>query len=174
MSIHTPPTQKQNKTKSKTKQNKTKQNKAKGRELNSAANSASQPAAGHSLSFIITIVIITLGCDLFVGLAAESCGQIWLPRLTKTKHPHPHTPTPAHTPTPQPKTNQKYRYIKGTISDRTFQTSLFSKPTDFLHIQRKLHCSSLPIYNKSPENSIVFFLGGEDNSLLLGINYRRR
>ena len=53
----------------------------KGRELNSAATLASQPAAGHSLSFIITIVIMTLGWGLFVGLAAESCDRIWLPCL---------------------------------------------------------------------------------------------
>ena len=53
----------------------------KGWELNSAATSASQPAAGHSLSFIITIVIMTLGWGLFVGLAAESCRRIWLSRL---------------------------------------------------------------------------------------------
>ena len=33
----------------------------KGRELNLAATLASQPAAGHSLNFIITIVIMTLG-----------------------------------------------------------------------------------------------------------------
>ena len=32
-----------------------------GRELNSAATLASQPAIGHSLSFITTIVIMTLG-----------------------------------------------------------------------------------------------------------------
>ena len=32
-----------------------------GRELNLAATLASQPAAGHSLNFIITIVIMTLG-----------------------------------------------------------------------------------------------------------------
>ena len=35
--------------------------------------------------------------------------------------------------------------IKGTISDRQFQTSLFSKPLDFFAYQRKLHCNSLPI-----------------------------
>ena len=54
---------------------------SKGWELNSAATLASQPAAGHRLSFIITIVIMTLGWGLFVGLAAESCGRIWLPCL---------------------------------------------------------------------------------------------
>ena len=32
-----------------------------GRKLNSATALASQPAASHSLSFIITTVIITLG-----------------------------------------------------------------------------------------------------------------
>ena len=53
----------------------------KGRELNSAATLASQPAASHSLSFIITVVNMTLGWGLFVGLAAESCGRIWLPCL---------------------------------------------------------------------------------------------
>ena len=43
--------------------------------LNLAATLASQPAAGHSLSFIITIVIMTLGWGLFVGLAVESYGR---------------------------------------------------------------------------------------------------
>ena len=55
----------------------------KGRELQSAATSALQPAAGHCLSFITTVVFMDLGWGLFVGLAAESCGQIWLPCLTK-------------------------------------------------------------------------------------------
>ena len=55
---------------------------AKGWELNSASTLASQPAADHSLSFIITIVIMTLGWGLFVGLAAESCSRIWLPCLS--------------------------------------------------------------------------------------------
>ena len=59
--------------------------KNKGWELSSAATLASQPAAGHSLSFIITIVIMTLGWGLFVGLAAEGCGQIWLPCLTSSR-----------------------------------------------------------------------------------------
>ena len=56
---------------------------AKGRELNSAATLASQPAAGHcnSLSFIVNIVIMDLGWGLFVGLVAESCSRIWLPCL---------------------------------------------------------------------------------------------
>ena len=49
--------------------------------LNSAPSLASQPAASHSFSFIITNVIMTLGWGLFVGLAAESCGRIWLRRL---------------------------------------------------------------------------------------------
>ena len=51
-------------------------NKGKVWELNSAATLASQPVADHSLSFIITIVIMTLGWGLFVGLATESWGQI--------------------------------------------------------------------------------------------------
>ena len=34
--------------------------------------------SGHSLSFIITIVIMILGWGLFMGLAAESCGWIRL------------------------------------------------------------------------------------------------
>ena len=51
---------------------------AKGRELNSAATLASQRVACHSLSFIITIVIMTLGWGLSVELAAESCSRIWL------------------------------------------------------------------------------------------------
>ena len=50
--------------------------------------------------------------------------------------------------------------IKGTISDRTYQTSLFSKPQIFFfffffwHFQRELHRNSLPRYNNSLENSI--------------------
>ena len=44
-------------------------------------NLASKPAASHSFSFIITNVIMTLGWGLFVGLAEESCGRIWLRRL---------------------------------------------------------------------------------------------
>ena len=62
----------------------------KERELNSAATLASQPAAGLILSFIITIVIMTLGWSLFVRLATESCGQIgshanllWISKLLK-------------------------------------------------------------------------------------------
>ena len=43
---------------------------------------ASQPATGHSLSFIITLVVTTLGRGLFVGLAAESYSRIWLPYLS--------------------------------------------------------------------------------------------
>ena len=54
----------------------------KGTGLNSATTLASQPAAGHSLSLFITIVIMTLGWGLLVELAAESCGQILLPCLT--------------------------------------------------------------------------------------------
>ena len=53
----------------------------KGRELNSAATLASRHVAGHSPSFIIIIVIMTLGWGLLWGLAAESCGRIWLPCL---------------------------------------------------------------------------------------------
>ena len=53
-----------------------------GWELNSAASLASQPVAGHSLSFIITIGIMTLSWGLFVGLATESCGRIWLQCLS--------------------------------------------------------------------------------------------
>ena len=41
-----------------------------GRELNLAPTVASQPAVGLSLSFIISIVFMTLGWGLFVGLAA--------------------------------------------------------------------------------------------------------
>ena len=54
----------------------------KGRVLNSAPILALQPSACHSLRFIITIVFMTLGKGLFVGLAAESCDRIWLPCLT--------------------------------------------------------------------------------------------
>ena len=53
----------------------------KGREPNSAAALASQPAAGHSLSFIYGYCFMTLGWGLLVGPAAESCSRIWLPRL---------------------------------------------------------------------------------------------
>ena len=53
----------------------------KGQELNSAATLTSQPAAGHTLSFIISIVIMTLACGLFVGLAVEICGRTWFPCL---------------------------------------------------------------------------------------------
>ena len=60
----------------------------KERELNSAANLASQPAANHSLNLIITVVIMTLGWGLFVGLATESCCRIWLPCLSETLHVH--------------------------------------------------------------------------------------
>ena len=58
------------------------ENMSKGRELHSVATLALQPTAGHSLSFIITIVIMTLGWGLFVGPAAESCGRIRLPCLS--------------------------------------------------------------------------------------------
>ena len=51
--------------------------------LNSAATLASQPAASHCLSFIITVGIMTLGWGLFVGLAAESRSQIWFPCLNE-------------------------------------------------------------------------------------------
>ena len=57
------------------------ENLPKGRELNLPAILASQPAAGHSLSFVVTVVIMTLGWGLFVGLTAESCGRIWPPCL---------------------------------------------------------------------------------------------
>ena len=55
----------------------------KGREPNSAAALASQPAAGHSLSFYYCYCFMTLGCGLLVGPAAESCSRIWLPRLSR-------------------------------------------------------------------------------------------
>ena len=57
----------------------------KEREPNSAAALASQPAAGHSLSFIYCYCFMTLGWGLLVGLAAESCSRIWLPRLSDLK-----------------------------------------------------------------------------------------
>ena len=56
-----------------------------GREINSATTLASQPPAGQSLSFIDTIVIMTLGF-LFVRLAAECCSRIWFPCLRKMDH----------------------------------------------------------------------------------------
>ena len=61
---------------------------------------------------------------------------------------------------------------QGTISDRTFQTSLFSKPPDifspFLHIQRERHCNNLPQLSRKQH-----FFGKRDKSLLLGNNHRR-
>ena len=46
-----------------------------GWELNLVTTVASKPAARHSLSFIITVVIMTVrGGGLFVGLVAERCG----------------------------------------------------------------------------------------------------
>ena len=54
----------------------------KGREPNSAAALASQPAAGHSLSFYYYYCFMTLGWGFLVGPAAESCSRIWLPRLS--------------------------------------------------------------------------------------------
>ena len=53
----------------------------KGREPISAAALASQPAAGHSLSFYYYYCFMTLGWGLLVEPAAESCSRIWLPRL---------------------------------------------------------------------------------------------
>ena len=53
----------------------------KGREPNTAAALASQPAAGHSLSLFYYYHFMTLGWGLLVGPAAEKCSQIWLPRL---------------------------------------------------------------------------------------------
>ena len=47
---------------------------AQEREFNAAATMTLQPVAGHSFSFIIPIVVMTLGGGLLVGLAAESCG----------------------------------------------------------------------------------------------------
>ena len=49
-----------------------------GQDLHAAPTLASQSLVGHSWSFI-TIVIMTLGRGLFVGLVAQSCGLIWLP-----------------------------------------------------------------------------------------------
>ena len=54
------------------------------REPNSATALASQPAAGHSLSFYYCYCFMTLGWGLLVGPAAESCSRIWLPRLRTT------------------------------------------------------------------------------------------
>ena len=54
----------------------------KGREPNSGTALASGPAAGHSLSFYYCYCFMTLSWGLLVGPAAESCSQIWLPRLS--------------------------------------------------------------------------------------------
>ena len=54
---------------------------SKRQEPNSAPALASQPAAGHSLSFYYFYCFTTLGWVLLVGLATESCSWIWLPRL---------------------------------------------------------------------------------------------
>ena len=76
--------------------------------------------------------------------------------LHTSSHPH-------HHPHPHP-----HLGFKGTISDHQFQTSLFFQtPRFFLHIQRELHCSSLPIQQPAR-------FGKRDNSLMLGITYRRR
>ena len=62
--------------------------------------------------------------------------------------------------------------LKGTISYRPFQTSLFSKPLDlFLHIRRELQCNNLPIQQLLRKQHLF---GKRDNSLLLGMYYRRR
>ena len=53
----------------------------KGQELNTATTLASRPHNGHRLSFIITIVIMTLGWGLFVELAVVSCGRVCFPCL---------------------------------------------------------------------------------------------
>ena len=63
-------------------ESKRKVNTRKGREPISAAALASQPAAGHNLCFIISIVFMTLAWGLLVGPAAESCSRIWLPCLS--------------------------------------------------------------------------------------------
>ena len=47
----------------------------------------------------------------------------------------------------------------------------FPNPQIFLHIQRERHCNNLPI-QQIPRNQHIF--GKRDNSLLLGINHRRR
>ena len=60
----------------------------KGREPITAAALASKPAASHNLSFIISIVFMTLAWGLLVGLAAESCGRIWLPCLIGSEVPY--------------------------------------------------------------------------------------
>ena len=58
------------------------QDQSKGRELISAATLASEPVASHSLSFIITVILMSLDWSLLVRLVAENCGQIWLSCLT--------------------------------------------------------------------------------------------
>ena len=60
---------------------------AKGRDINSAATFECQRAASHSLSFIISIVIMALCWGFFVGLAAESCSRIWLSCLIRIVMP---------------------------------------------------------------------------------------
>ena len=61
-------------------------------------------------------------------------------------------------------------YVKGTTSDRPFQTSLFSKPPDFFCIIREN--STVIIYlDKNTLEKAYFWK--RDSSLLLGINYLR-
>ena len=54
----------------------------KGREPNSASALASQPVAGHSLSFYYYYCFMTLGWGQLVRPAAESCSRIKLQRLS--------------------------------------------------------------------------------------------
>ena len=60
---------------------------------------------------------------------------------------------------------------KQSISDPKFQTSLFSKTTDFFHIQGEIHYNKLPI-PQFPQKQYIF--GKKDNFWLLRINFRWR
>ena len=64
--------------------------------------------------------------------------------------------------------------VKGTISDPKFQTSLFSEPPEFLHIQREFHYNKVTLQQFSRNWRKQHTFGKRDNSLLLGINFCRQ
>ena len=51
-------------------------------------------------------------------------------------------------------------YVKGTISDPKFQTSLFSEPPDFWHIQEEIHYNKVHV-EQFPRKQHIF--GKTDN-----------
>ena len=61
-------------------------------------------------------------------------------------------------------------FLKGISVIVNPKLHFFPNPQIFVHIQRELHCNSLPIQQLSRKQHIF---GKRDNSLLLGINYRR-